>query len=166
MWAEINKYINSFKGTRSHKGAALRKAHRDIFHACITCLLDADFLDAVVNWIIVVCGDGVTPCLFFHLYTYSADYPEKSDLSAFSIPASTNFMLLSMLCPPSARMLIATCRQNGAFPCSRCLVPKAKISHLGTPGDLTQRKLKRVDNAGRQSNIQLAVTCMKLASQT
>ena len=40
-------------------------------------LLDADFVEAYKNGLVVLCPDGVTRRFYHRIFTYSADYPEK-----------------------------------------------------------------------------------------
>lgn len=40
-------------------------------------LMDAKFMQAWVEGIVVLCGDGVLRRLFFRFFIYAADYPEK-----------------------------------------------------------------------------------------
>jgi hypothetical protein len=43
-------------------------------------LLDEEFMEAYEHWhgLVIACADGVTRRVSPHLFTYSADYPEKS----------------------------------------------------------------------------------------
>jgi hypothetical protein len=40
-------------------------------------LLDNDFMDAYINGLMAECADGISRWFFPHLFTYSANYPEK-----------------------------------------------------------------------------------------
>ena len=40
-------------------------------------LLDPKFMQAWIEGIVVLCGDGVMRRLFFRFFIYAADYPEK-----------------------------------------------------------------------------------------
>jgi hypothetical protein len=51
--------------------------HRELFHSCWEILLDEDFLSAYRHRIVLKCADGVVWRVFPHIFTYSADYPEK-----------------------------------------------------------------------------------------
>jgi len=46
-------------------------------HAVWELLLNDDLMKAYEKGLIITCGDGVTWKVFPHLFTYSADYPEK-----------------------------------------------------------------------------------------
>lgn len=50
----------------------------------------------------------------------------------------------------ASRVLIATLRQNGHCPCTRCFVTQEKLGHLGTPADLVTRSRSRKDDEARQ----------------
>ncbi|KAJ7599659.1 hypothetical protein C8J56DRAFT_767114 [Mycena floridula] len=50
---------------------------RQLFHAVWALLLTPKFMDAYVNGIIILCGDGIEQLVFPRFFTYSADYPEK-----------------------------------------------------------------------------------------
>ncbi|KAF8583687.1 hypothetical protein K439DRAFT_1647169 [Ramaria rubella] len=72
-------------------------------------LLDKEFLMAYKQGIVILCADGVLHHVFLHLFTYSADYPEK--------------------------MLMLSFKDKGHCPCPRCLVTKKEIHKLGLQRD-------------------------------
>lgn len=41
-------------------------------------LLDDDFLHAYMHGLVIQCADGVTRRIYPRIFTYGADYPEKS----------------------------------------------------------------------------------------
>ncbi|KIM62637.1 hypothetical protein SCLCIDRAFT_87742, partial [Scleroderma citrinum Foug A] len=49
----------------------------ELIHGVWKILLDDEFLDAYHNGIVVKCYDGKFCRVFPHIFTYSADYPEK-----------------------------------------------------------------------------------------
>jgi hypothetical protein len=51
---------------------------RQLMHAIWELMLDAEFIAAYVNGIVIRFADGVERLVFPRLFTYSADYPEKS----------------------------------------------------------------------------------------
>jgi hypothetical protein len=53
----------------------------DLFHVCWDTLLDHDFLHAYSHGIVLTCADGVLCRIFPHIFTYSANYPEKCVLT-------------------------------------------------------------------------------------
>jgi len=55
---------------------------RDLMQAIWALLLNAEFLSAYKNGIIVLCGDGKKRRIFPRIFTYSADYPEQYILSS------------------------------------------------------------------------------------
>ncbi|KAL6307409.1 hypothetical protein BKA93DRAFT_816023 [Sparassis latifolia] len=89
----------------------------ELMHAIWKLLLGDQFEEACRHGIVMMCGDGIRRHLYLHLFTYSADYPEK--------------------------VLLATVHDMGACPCPRCLVPKAKIDQLGTAADMHRRETQR-----------------------
>ena len=59
----------------------------------------------------------------------------------------------------SYRVLLATIRNLGSFPCPRCLIPKEKIPEVGTKNDDRRRgRDQRVANDKLFSDIKLART--------
>jgi hypothetical protein len=63
----------------SKSGIAALHTHcrHELFHACWDTLLDKYFLLAYHHGIVLKCTDGVFRRIFPHIFTYSADYPEK-----------------------------------------------------------------------------------------
>jgi hypothetical protein len=53
---------------------------RQLMHAIWELILDAAFIEAYIRGIVVQFADGVKRLVFPRLFTYSADYPEKSVL--------------------------------------------------------------------------------------
>ncbi|KAF8074608.1 hypothetical protein FPV67DRAFT_1559334 [Lyophyllum atratum] len=105
--------------------------NRETFHAQWEILLDDDFLTAWRHGILIQCGDGITHRIYPRIFTYSADYPEKS--------------------------LIAGTRRNGLFPCPRCLIEKQQIRKMGTIPDRNFRNSHRRHNdQPTRSSIQAA----------
>lgn len=41
-------------------------------------MLDKAFVDAYKHGVLITCGDGVTRRIYPRIFTYAADYPEKS----------------------------------------------------------------------------------------
>ena len=72
--------------------------------------------------------------MYPRIFTYSADYPEKS--------VSMLITLIYLHHLTYYRVLLATIRDNGLFPCPRCLVPKSAIYKLGCLNDI----LVRIEN--------------------
>ena len=62
--------------------AVLRLLKHDLMQKIWLLLLDDEFMDAYTHGIKLVCGDGITRCVFPRIFTYSADYPEKCVLCA------------------------------------------------------------------------------------
>lgn len=104
---------------------------RELFHEVWKLLLeDEEFLKAYVNGIVITCSDGVTRRIFPRIFSYSADYPEKSVPCLILWKRGTHTL---------HRVLIATVRDMGLCPCPRCLIAKAAIPKLGTVRDFQHR---------------------------
>ncbi|KAI9069921.1 hypothetical protein FKP32DRAFT_1608199 [Trametes sanguinea] len=121
-------YINAYGVPAS--ADVLTFCKRELMQRIWSLLLDADFMDAYENGMLVECGDGVTRRLFPRIFTYSADYPEK--------------ILLSALKP------LAKC------PCPHCLTPLSKAPESGTPEGVARAAEKRVDDDRLRKDIQKA----------
>ncbi|KAL1700677.1 hypothetical protein EV121DRAFT_294941 [Schizophyllum commune] len=89
---------------------------RELMHAVWKVILDAEFLHAYKNGMVILCSDGVERRVYPRIFTYSADYPEK--------------------------VLLATIRDGGLCPCPRCLVTKPKLDRLGMKRDMATRLKK------------------------
>jgi hypothetical protein len=100
-------------------------------HAIWSLLLDEEFLHAYTYGIVIQCIDGIERRVYPRIFTYSADYPEKYVHSS----CHWNLVLIQRSC----RVLLATIRDKGLFPCPRCLIPKAKFDLMGQVRDLAQR---------------------------
>ncbi|KAF9493424.1 hypothetical protein BDN71DRAFT_1483520 [Pleurotus eryngii] len=81
----------------------------ELMHAVWVILLSAEFIEAYIYSIVLECYDGVKRRIFPHIFTYSADYPEK--------------------------VLLATIKYLGGCPCPRCLDMKthSKSAQEDTP---------------------------------
>ena len=93
-------------------------------------ILDDDFLYAYTYGIVIECIDGAERRVYPRIFTYSADYPEKS--VQFLLP---NAPLLNSL----FRISLACIRENGLYPCHRCLIHKQDIQQLGLDSDVAIR---------------------------
>ncbi|KIK11948.1 hypothetical protein PISMIDRAFT_121800, partial [Pisolithus microcarpus 441] len=91
----------------------LTHCKRELFHAVWNLLLDEEFLRAYKNGVVVKCFDGKYRHVYPRIFTYSADYPEK--------------------------ILLATIRDKGYYPCLRCLIPKSNFWHVGLWNDIKAR---------------------------
>jgi hypothetical protein len=52
--------------------------HRESIHAQWKILLDDDFVEAWKHGIVILCCDGIERQFYPRIFTYSADYVEKS----------------------------------------------------------------------------------------
>lgn len=110
--------------------ALLAHCKREAFHGVWRLILDDDFRRAYEHGIVVDCADGVRRRLYPRIFTYSADYPEKSVYYT---------ILLVRTLIHSNRVLIATIKDMGSCPCPRCCVKKAELRDAGLPEDRQQR---------------------------
>ncbi|KAL5531049.1 hypothetical protein ACEPAG_3925 [Sanghuangporus baumii] len=90
-------------------------------------IFQPEFLEVYTTGVQFRCSDNVTHRLFPRIMIYSADYPE--------------------------RMLVATLRNMGAFPCPKCLIRREFIHELGTTRDNQRRNRRRLDDAHRQDSV-------------
>ena len=58
-------------------GAVIRFLRTELMQQIWLLLLDPKFMQAWLEGIVVLCGDGVRRRLFFRFFIYAADYPEK-----------------------------------------------------------------------------------------
>ncbi|PPQ84255.1 hypothetical protein CVT26_011861, partial [Gymnopilus dilepis] len=93
----------------TQKKDILTHCRRELMHAVWKHLLDDAFLYAYKYGMVIRCADGVERRVYPRIFTYSADYPEK--------------------------VLLATIRDKGLFPCPRCLTPKSKLENMGMKRD-------------------------------
>ncbi|KAG2029658.1 hypothetical protein BDR03DRAFT_936805 [Suillus americanus] len=102
----------------------------ELFQAQWRILLDDEFLEAYKHGIVILCCDGIVRRFYPRVFTYSADYPEK--------------------------VLVATIRQLGGCPCSRCLTPMNMLHHLGTSGNRQQCTTLARSNTSRSQLVATA----------
>ncbi|KAI4293623.1 hypothetical protein K525DRAFT_214444, partial [Schizophyllum commune Loenen D] len=115
--------FGDFLAKNDIKATAPLLAHcrRELFHGVWRLILDEDFMKAYKHGIKVYCYDKVWRRIYPRIFTYSADYPEK--------------------------VLIATIRDYGNCPCTRCTVSKDQIRDLGSTTDRDIRTSRqRQDN--------------------
>lgn len=74
---KFNDYLKERNEGKIPYEHLLKYCKRQLFHQQWSILLDAEFLDAVKNGILVACPDGKERCFFPRIFSYSADYPEK-----------------------------------------------------------------------------------------
>ncbi|KAF9470994.1 hypothetical protein BDN70DRAFT_820597 [Pholiota conissans] len=98
---------------RTQKQHILCHCRRELMQEVWKTILDDDFIYACTYGIVIQCIDGIERRVYPRIFTYSADYPEKA--------------------------LLACIRENGLFPCHRCLIPKTAISRLGFADDIAFR---------------------------
>ena len=72
----MRKFVSDLSNKKIHTDL-LTHCKRELMHAIWRILLDDAFVEAYKNGIVVKCFDGVTRRVYPHIFTYSADYPEK-----------------------------------------------------------------------------------------
>ncbi|RDB29792.1 hypothetical protein Hypma_014062 [Hypsizygus marmoreus] len=119
------KYIG--KGKKMDRDF-IAHCQRELTHEQWRLLLDDAFIHAYQHGLVVECPDGLMRRFYPRIFTYSADYPEKT--------------------------LMASIRQNGLCPCPRCKIPMAQAHLVGTKKDRKARlNSMRIDDLKRQSAI-------------
>src|SRR5215471_5436535 len=68
-------------GGKGPKSAFWAHCHREAYHAQWAIILDNEFLEAYVHGIVIECLDGIRRRFYPRIFTYSADYKEKSVLT-------------------------------------------------------------------------------------
>lgn len=58
--------------------AVITHCNRELLHAQLKVILDDEFLDAYEHGVVINGIDGIQRRFYPRLFTYSADYPEKS----------------------------------------------------------------------------------------
>ncbi|KAJ3529705.1 hypothetical protein NMY22_g8891 [Coprinellus aureogranulatus] len=106
----FHDYLKERNGGKMPTEALVTYCSREAFHQQWRILLDEELLDAMRRGFRLTCPDGRMRCFYPRIFTYSADYLEK--------------------------VLIACLRNNGLYPCHRCLVGKDGLSKLGAPSDV------------------------------
>ncbi|KAL4242656.1 hypothetical protein ABKN59_011437 [Abortiporus biennis] len=100
-------------------------------HAIWKLMLGDSFEEVYRYGIIINCSDGITRRLYPRFFIYSADYPEK--------------------------VLLATIRDMGAYPCPWCLVPKSSIHEIGYIRDANWHvDAAHIDDAWRRDKVETA----------
>ncbi|KIY66228.1 hypothetical protein CYLTODRAFT_355360 [Cylindrobasidium torrendii FP15055 ss-10] len=100
-------FLNSLNISKT--SSLMTFCRRELFHAVWKILLDDDFIHAYRHGIVIKCRDGITRRIYPRIFSYSADYPEK--------------------------VLIATLRDMGRCPCTRCEIRIEEICNMGSPED-------------------------------
>ena len=62
---------------QSPTAATLTHCRREVMQSVWGILLDAEFIEAYENGVVVTMLDGIKRCVFPRIFTYSCDYPEK-----------------------------------------------------------------------------------------
>ena len=111
--------------------ALLTHCQREFFHEQWRHILDDEFLDAYCHGIVVKCYDGEERRFYPRILTYSADYPEK--------------------------VLLASIKNLGSFPCPRCNVAMQNVPSMGKKRDRANRvRTARTDDQARRDRVSKA----------
>ncbi|KZS91947.1 hypothetical protein SISNIDRAFT_413425, partial [Sistotremastrum niveocremeum HHB9708] len=124
-------YLPSIQTEMNRAGAIdalLTHCRRELFQASWEVLLDDEFIEAYQHGIVIKCADGITRRIYPRIITYSADYPEKTQ--------------------------IASIRDMGGCPCPRCLIRLSEVPQMGTQLDKRKRlTMARVDSERRVGHV-------------
>ncbi|KAJ3573756.1 hypothetical protein NP233_g2220 [Leucocoprinus birnbaumii] len=113
----FNDFASKFHTSwRSKKDEIKAHCRRELMHGAWEIILDKEFIDAYRYGIVIKCIDGIERRIYPRIFSYSADYPEK--------------------------VLLATIRDKGLFPCPRCLVHRSELQNLGLRRDHKTRSEK------------------------
>jgi hypothetical protein len=75
---EFKDFAAEHIGGSGPKRAFFSHCRREFFHEQIKVVLDDKFVEAYKHGIVIVCYDGIKRRFYPRIFTYSADYPEKS----------------------------------------------------------------------------------------
>jgi hypothetical protein len=88
---EFNDWCRAVLG-EAPTSELLTHCRRELMHAICKILLDDDFINACKHGVVIECPDGIFRRFFFRLFTYSADYPEKSEFSPIAKSVDSQFI--------------------------------------------------------------------------
>jgi hypothetical protein len=143
---EFAHFATQHIGGKGPRKPFLAHCRRECFHAQVEILIDDEFLEAWRHGIVIKCFDGIFRRFYPRIFTYSADYPEKS---VYAVSLCNVSCVLHNI-----RVLLASIKNRGRCPCPRCLIPKARMQNMGMAQDRQQRiTLKRVDDHPRRFSI-------------
>ncbi|KAH6881005.1 hypothetical protein BKA70DRAFT_1342256 [Coprinopsis sp. MPI-PUGE-AT-0042] len=134
---DFKDYLRQRNGGKVPPKELLSHCSREMFHAQWNILLgDPELLKAMETGIVLASSDGLQRRFFPVIFTYSADYPEKTR--------------------------IALIKQNGCLPCPTCLMPKSQVHNMGTPEDIAFRlKNPRLDDKENRAMISKALRALQ-----
>ncbi|KAF9494120.1 hypothetical protein BDN71DRAFT_1393819 [Pleurotus eryngii] len=108
----INDYYHLTFG-KPPSVAMLTYLKRELLQGIWNLLISAEFILAYTHGITIKCYDGMKCLIFPWIFTYGADYPEKT--------------------------LLATIKYLDGCPCPHCLIAKANIRKMGMVSDMKAR---------------------------
>ncbi|KAJ3530549.1 hypothetical protein NMY22_g8529 [Coprinellus aureogranulatus] len=125
---QFKDFVAQYTGKSALNPTLLTHCQRELFHEQWKHILDAEFLEAYCHGIVVTCYDGIERRFYPRIFTYSADYPEK--------------------------ILIASIKNLGTFPCPRCKVAMKDVPAMGKFRDRNTRvRWARVDDENRRKRV-------------
>ncbi len=153
IWLDqLSDKIQDFCNNRFGKPATsyvLSHLRRELIHEVWKILLDEEFTKAYADGFDVEFADGKVRRVFPRIFTYSADYPEKYVFVCVIWWLKVTTLIY--------RVLLASIKQLGKYPCPTCLVSKQDIHRLGTKRDARTRTChKRADHDVYRSKIKFA----------
>ncbi|TFK20496.1 hypothetical protein FA15DRAFT_599618, partial [Coprinopsis marcescibilis] len=107
---DFKDYLRARSGGKLPPSDFFTHCNQEVFQAQWALLLNEELVEAMKNGIVLMCHDGVERRFYPRIFTYSTDYPEQ--------------------------VIIATMKQNGTYPCPRCLILNTGLQNMGTPEDM------------------------------
>ncbi|TEB27708.1 hypothetical protein FA13DRAFT_1634250 [Coprinellus micaceus] len=128
---DFKDFLIKLSGKSTINPALLTHCQRELFHEQWWHILDDEFIDAYCHGIVVKCYDGEMRHFYPCILTYSADYPEK--------------------------VLLASIKNLGSFPCPRCNVTMQNVPSMGKKRDRANRiRTARTDDQACRERVSKA----------
>ncbi len=65
----------------------LAHCQHELMHKILSIIFDEEFVRQYKEGVVILCADGISWHIFPHIFTYSADYPEKCvEIKLYTIP--------------------------------------------------------------------------------
>jgi hypothetical protein len=111
LTASLNQFIREYMEGTNATPPLYTHCKRELTHAILKKLFhDPEFRHAYVHGIVVECSDGIKRRLYPRFFTYSADYPEKYDLSMLLLSCDPDQLLIGFYLPPFVIWVIVRAR--------------------------------------------------------
>jgi hypothetical protein len=75
---QFKHFAAQHTGGKGPKQPLITHCRRELFHEQVNVVLDDEFIHAYQHGIVITCCDGIKRRFYPRIFTYSADYPEKS----------------------------------------------------------------------------------------